>query len=91
MFNKKQIVRNYIYAAFCVLILMISVILMYYISFYEEKLNADKVGTTEIEQDKGCNKETPNYFIYSLCFKLMAAFFAGGILSDGIYIKMGII
>jgi hypothetical protein len=90
MFNKKQIIRNYVYAAFCALILLISFTLVYYITFYEEKLLADKIEKFE-ETPQECNKDQPSYFIYSLCFKLMAAFFAGGILSDGLYIRMGII
>jgi hypothetical protein len=64
--------------------------LVYYITFYEEKLLADKIEKFE-ETQQECNKDQPSYFIYSLCFKLMAAFFAGGILSDGLYIRMGII
>jgi len=94
MFNKKQIVRNVIYAIFCALILMISFTLTYYITYYEineESKEVHNLKHVEIEDEKGCNNEKVSYFIYSLCFKLMAAFFAGGILSDGLYIRLGVI
>jgi hypothetical protein len=73
---------------------MISFTLTYYITFTSEEEEFNKIGLVKSEikdGDDSCTGETANYFMYSFMFKLMAAFFAGGMLSDGAYIKMGII
>jgi hypothetical protein len=87
MFSKKQIVRNYIFGLFCALILILSVTLTYYVAFYDE----EKAAKVVIEkQDEGCGNSSSTYFINSFIFKIMGAFFAGGMLSDGLFIKLGI-
>merc|ERR1711976_693215 len=104
MFNKKQIIRNYVFAFFCALILLISVVLTYYISFYDEEKaveemkieNKESRAILHNEVDEKCpngNSVTSvyvTYFINSFIFKLMGDFFAGGILSDGLFIKIGV-
>jgi len=99
MFNKKQIVRNFIFSLFCVLILVLSFTLTYYVTFYNEEKVIDLAKNKNIqnlnqnEDLQLCDGSNINYtyFINSFLFKLMGAFFAGGILSDGMFIKMGII
>lgn len=52
MFDKKQIVRNVAFAFFCALILMISLTLTYYITFYdEEKATQNLIKKTETEKN----------------------------------------
>ena len=94
MFNKKQIFRNFIFALFGVLILMISIILMYYVAFYDKEYEMEKsivFNKSNTDTIQECKTSEGNYFIYTFVFKLMVAFFAGGILSDGLYIKLGVI
>lgn len=97
MFKNKQIVRNFIFAFFCALILLISFTLTYYVTFFDEgkaiEENQKQIEKENQNEDVCSNnaKTGTTYFINSLMFKLMAAFFAGGILSDGLFIKMGII
>ncbi len=89
MFNKKQIVRNFIFGFFCALILLVTFSLTYYITFYEKE--QPKVHTTyENGYESKCEHNRGDYFINSIYFKLMAAFFAGGIISEGLWLKVGI-
>ncbi len=64
-------------------------------TFYDEgKAIEEHKKQVEKENEDVCiqNASTgTTYFINTLVFKLMGAFFAGGILSDGLFIKMGII
>jgi hypothetical protein len=97
MFNKKQLIRNFIFAAFCVLILMVSFMLTYYITFYPEEQvdnDNDNFKTVGPQQNKECESSSSSSigrFIQSGILKLLAAFFAGGMLSDGIFFKLGVI
>jgi uncharacterized membrane protein SpoIIM required for sporulation len=93
MFNKKQIVRNYIFALFSVLILVISFTLTYYITFYdEEKIIKENLKRKEIDlhNENSCDIINSEFFLNTFIFKLLGAFFAGGVLSDGLYIKLGV-
>lgn len=90
MFTDKQLVRNAAFGVFCAMILFISCSLTYYVSFYDEEKHI--VANLEIKQDENdiCGNQ-PNFIIGTFFFKIMAAFFAGGVLSDRLFIKMGII
>ena len=98
MFNKKAMMRNLIFAVFCVLILMVTFALAYQIALEDKEIEL-KVKTAQSlknedlnDKEKSCSEGGHvNYFIYSFCFKMMAAFFAGGIISDGLFIKFGVI
>lgn len=88
MFNKKQIVRNYVFGFFCGLILLISLSLTYYISYYEK----EELGTEKIQNESKsmCGDHRVDYFIYSIYFKLATAFFAGGVFAEGLWHKIAI-
>jgi hypothetical protein len=89
MFNKKQIVRNFIFGFFCALILLVSLSLTYYISFYENEEMGPKI-QNENDKEPICETIRGRYFINSIYFKLMAAFFAGGVLAEGIWFRVGV-
>jgi len=95
MFNKKGLMRNLIFAVFCVLILMVTFALTYQIALEDKQMEmkSNKIKNENFEEKvESCNEAcNVNYFIYSFCFKMMAAFFAGGIISDGLFIKFGVI
>ena len=99
MFKQKEFVRKFIFALFCVLILTLSFILTYYTTLYEEKeivKDTAEIGISNPEKISDdfdiCQTENNMlYFTGSLMFKLLIAFFAGGVVSDGIFIRMGIV
>ena len=84
-------IRNLIFGVFCVLILIVSFTMTYYMSLEEKENEVKVMEFEEIEKDSECNNAKGNYLMYSFCFKLFAAFFAGGIFSDGVFIRMGVI
>ncbi len=91
MFNNKQIVRNFIFAFFCALILLITFSLTYYVSYYEqEQPRLENKLENEKSENPICESNRGGYFINSIYFKLMAAFFAGGVISEGLWLKIGI-
>ncbi len=86
MFANKQIIRNIIFAVFCVLILCLSLVLLYYITIFDEKV---EVTIEAIEEDM-CEK-SKNMSMTTFIFKIICAFFAGGLVSDKLFLKLGII
>jgi hypothetical protein len=86
MFANKQFIRNFIFGVFCVLILCISLALVYYITLFDEK---SEVPIVETDEEK-CEK-SENMLISTFILKIIGAFFAGGLVSDRIFLKIGII
>jgi hypothetical protein len=87
MFTNKQTLRNLVFSVFCVLILTISFALTYYITFSQEE-NYQKVEVIKIENKEIC-QETYTV-INSFYLKIVLAFFAGGIVSDRLFLKLGV-
>ena len=86
MFTNKQLIRNFIFGVFCILILAISLVLTYYITFYDEKTEQHSFQ----KEDEQCEK--PDTIpITNFLFKIVCAFFAGGLVSDKLFLKIGII
>jgi hypothetical protein len=87
MFINKQTVRNFVFCVFSVLILMLSVTLTYYITFYEiendKNVEVNKRNTNDVCQEN-------NSIFNHIYMKIVLAFFAGGIVSDRIFLKMGV-
>jgi hypothetical protein len=98
MFKSKQFVRNVIFCVFCILILVVSFALTYYITFYDEvyeenlkKIQINKEEFAKAQHDVCSNSNDTMYFMNSFYFKIMVAFFAGGFLSDRFFLKFGLI
>jgi hypothetical protein len=87
MFTNKDAVRKLIFGLFCSLIFLISIALTYHISILEGKDITHL--TTPIKEENDCGNGQ-NFFVGSFYFKIMAAFFAGGMLSDRLFIRIGI-
>ena len=89
MHIQKQLIRQYIFVLFAILILWISCVLVYHITLSEETGNEK----TNSQNEKDiCTNNTSNVFIYiSFCYKLIGAFFAGSIISDKTFLKFGVI
>lgn len=87
MFTNKKSIRNLVFCAFCLLILSLSIAITYYITFSEEeyinKLEINKIESTELCQES--NTATNTFYL-----KIVLAFFAGGIVSDRLYLKLGV-
>lgn len=98
--NKTKFIRNLIYAIFSLLILLTGSMLTYYImapdDFFTEIINNEKQrlissnAFIENLDSLDCPKEEA-YIFDSLLFKFSAAFLMGTILSDNIFIRLGII
>ena len=86
MFANKQFIRNFIFGVFCVLILAISLVLTYYITFYDEKIEQEII---KVEEEQ-C-KKPDTLPMTAFLFKIVCAFFAGGLVSDKVFLKIGII
>ena len=90
MFTNKQLIRNYIFGVFCIMILIISFMLTYYVTFFNEELKLEKQDLNEINNETENCISSLTSFKFAL-LKVIGAFFAGGIIADGIFIKFGII
>jgi hypothetical protein len=86
MFTNKQFIRNVVFGVFCVLILCISLALVYYITLFDEKVEIPVV-----EVDTNLCDKSGNMLLSTFIIKIMAAFFAGGLVSDRLFLKIGII
>jgi hypothetical protein len=60
--------------------------LVYYITFFDENVD---IPIVEVEEDK-CEK-SESVLLSTFIFKTICAFFAGGLVSDRIFLKIGII
>jgi hypothetical protein len=60
--------------------------LVYYITFFDENV---EIPIVEVEDHK-CEK-SENVLISTFMFKTICAFFAGGLVSDRLFLKIGII
>lgn len=87
MFTNKQTVRKFVFYVFCVLILMMSITLTYYMTFYEKEYNI-KVEMNKNESFDICQEN--NSIFNHVYTKIVLAFFAGGIVSDRIFLKLGV-
>jgi hypothetical protein len=82
MFVNKQLVRKYIFITFAILISIVSIGIT--VNFLKEE--------TLIGEKTPMESECMNhYFIGSFILKTLLAFFAGGMVSDKIFIRMGIV
>ena len=96
MLNKNKIVRNVVFLLFCVLILIVSSALTYYVAFYDESnFKIDEITSAQSDanfEDYDC-EDDDDYtdLIGSLFYKFSAAFLAGCLLSDKAFLKLGII
>ena len=95
MLNKNKIVRNVVFLLFCVLILIVSSALTYYVAFYDESnFKIDEIASTQNGanfEDHDCEDDDYTDLIGSLFYKFSAAFLAGSLLSDKVFLKLGII
>ena len=95
MLNKNKIVRNVIFLLFCVLILIVSSALTYYVAFYDESnFKIDEISsgsTTENYEEYDCEDDDYTDLIGGLFYKFSAAFIAGSLLSDKVFLKLGLI
>lgn len=95
MFNKNKVVRNLIYILFCLLILIVGTALTYYIGFYDENIvdqkemlnNPTEAGLDDIN----CDEDDGGFVFGSLFYKFSTAFLAGSLLSDKVFLKLGVI
>ena len=88
MFDKLQFVRKSILLAYCLLISVFVCYFVYLLSFTEEN-DISKIADEHIQEKNICE---PNTFIFgSFFFKCFLAFFAGGLVSDKVFLKAGVI
>jgi len=87
MFTNKQTARKFVFCVFSVFILWLSITITYYMTFYE--IEYDKEIDVNKNETKNLCHENNSIFnhIYT---KIVLAFFAGGIVSDRIFLKMGV-
>ena len=95
MLNKNKTVRNLIYVLFCILVLIVGTALTYYIGFYDENIidNQKKIfNQNEADLDHiNCDEVDEGFIFGSLFYKFSTAFLAGSLLSDKVFLKLGII
>jgi uncharacterized membrane protein SpoIIM required for sporulation len=95
MLNKNKIVRNLIYVLFCILVLIVGTALTYYIGFYDENIkdNQKKIfNQNEADLDYiNCDEADEGFVFGSLFYKFSTAFLAGSLLSDKVFLKLGVI
>ena len=96
MLNKNKLVRNLTYVLFCILILIVGTALTYYIGFYEENImdNQKEISknSNEPESDEiNCDEDDTGFIFGSLFYKFSTAFLAGSLLSDKVFLKLGVI
>ncbi len=96
MFNKNKVVRNITFILFCILVLIVGTALTYYIGFYEENFINDKTeslkNSNEVELDDiNCDEEDTGFVFGSLFYKFSTAFLAGSLLSDKVFLKLGVL
>jgi hypothetical protein len=73
-----------VFCVFCVLIISISIAFTYYATFYDANLDTkEKIGVTELCDDS-------NSILDSMYTKIIVAFFAGGIVSDKLFLKLAV-
>ncbi len=84
-------IRNFVFAIFCFLILVVTLALTYYITFYDETKHIKAKNEDNGDEDVSCSSIQHNFFIGTFFFKIISAFFAGGMLSDRLFIKLGVI
>ena len=92
MLNKNKIVRNVIFLLFCILILIVSSALTYYVAFFDEtnfKIDASQIN--ENYENYDCEDDDYTDLIGGLFYKFSAAFIAGSLLSDKVFLKLGLI
>lgn len=96
MFNKNKVVRNLIYILFCTLVLIVGTALTYYIGFYDENIMDNQKemfknpNGAELD-DIDCDSEDAGFIFGSLFYKFSTAFLAGSLLSDKVFLKLGVI
>ena len=88
MFDKLQLVRKIVLLAYCLLISVFVCYFVYLLSFEEIEMN--KIAEEHIQDQNVCEPPSSNVF-GSFFFKCFLAFFAGGLVSDKIFLKAGVI
>lgn len=96
MLNKNKIVRNLTYILFCTLILIVGTALTYYIGFYDENIIDNQkeisINSNQAELDEiNCDEDDTGFVFGSLFYKFSTAFLAGSLLSDKVFLKLGVI
>lgn len=95
MLNKNKVVRNLIYVLFCILIMIVGTALTYYIGFYDENIienEKDSYNSNEVNlEDINCDEIDEGFVFGSLFYKFSTAFLAGSLLSDKVFLKLGVI
>ena len=94
MLNKNKIVRNVIFLLFCILILIVSSALTYYVAFFDEtnfKIDENFSSLPNENYDYDCEDDGYTDLIGGLFYKFSAAFIAGSLLSDKVFLKLGLI
>jgi len=96
MLNKNKVVRNSIYILFCLLVLIVGSALTYYIGFFDENIFEKKFeilgNQNEADIDElNCDEDDGGFIFGNLIYKFATAFLAGSLLSDKVFLKLGIL
>jgi dipeptide/tripeptide permease len=89
MFDKLQLVRKSILLAYCLLISFFVCYFVHLLSFSEEN-ELVKFTEEHIQEKNVCDPQSQSLF-GSFFFKCFLAFFAGGLVSDRVFLKAGVI
>ena len=84
MFTNKQSLRKIVFCLFCVLIFLISIAFTYYVTFYDANFDTKE----KIDVEKLCDDR--NSILDNMYLKIIVAFFAGGIVSDKLFLKLAV-
>ena len=90
MFDKLQFVRKSILLAYCLLISVFVCYFVYLLSFMEEN-DLNKIADEHINEKENNVCEPISNVFGSFFFKCFLAFFAGGLVSDKVFLKAGVI
>jgi len=94
---KTKLIRNLIYFAFSLLIIIMGSIMTYHLTtsdeFYREIIQNNKSYLAKLNdlENLECPLDESNYIFDSLLFKFSAAFLMGTLISDNIYLRLGVI
>merc|ERR1712151_1039521 len=95
MLNKNKILRNFIFCLFIILIMIISTVLTYYITFSDEAFlqKEENPFSKPIEDldEFECEEDYYSDLLGSLFWKFLTAFLAGSFLSDKLFLNLGVI
>lgn len=95
--NKTKFLRNLIYIVFSLLMILMGTMMTYYLTtpdeFYSELIKSNKSSLSKLNdlESLECPIDESNYIFDSLLFKFSAAFLMGTLISDNVFLRLGII